>query len=403
MLKKYFPYFGVKNIAIYYLLAIFLNGWFVLPNWMFYFSTYLNKIEIGKIDGIAILAGILMEVPSGSISDLVGKKKTLLFGNFLIGLGCLSFILATNFTVFLAGNILTFIGFAFNSGSLEALAYDSLIESGKNDKYSIIISKYTFIATTTTIASTILGGLLYKFNPRYPFIAWLIFLIIAIFLIFLSREPKVDTIKVSLQNYFKQLSSGIRTLSSQRLRTFIVPIIFLYVFARLYQGIIRQSMAGHFGFNGETFAYLFGLTMIPAAFLSYKFDILVKKYGEKKLLLFILFTYLSAFTFALFANNFILGGTVFLFLMVAEYIAQPYISLIVNERIDSKYRVTTLSTLALISQIPYILLVLFAAHLTEVENIKSLYIFYFVGLLVVFLYSLFFVKKEKMKDSAIYP
>ncbi len=335
-----------------------------------------------------------MEVPTGAISDLLGKKITLIIGYLFELISCVIIISASSFRQFLWGQILMFIGFAFISGALEAFAYDSLAEKGLEKKYGTVISKYIFIAIAATIFSTFSGGFLYKIRPEFTFGFWIVFLIVAIGLLLFSTEPKVDTIKFSFKSYYHQLFSGVKTLFNVRLLNYIVPIIFITCLIKLYQGIVRQSIGADFGFTGESFSYLLGIIMVPAAFISYKFDRIKLLLGNKRLLLLILAMYGIAFATPLIIKNLWWGGLIFIVMMSAEKLGEPLISVLINDRVDSQHRATTLSTLALISQIPYIVLVLFFAKFTDIANIHWLYLLYTFVIAFGFIYSLVKVKKE---------
>ena len=56
--------------------------------------------------------------------------------------------------------------------------------------------------------------------------------------------------------------------------------------------------------------------------------------------------------------------TIFM-LFFAGTLAFPWASIVVNKEISAKYRATTLSTLALITKIPYVLLAVLAGNLVE--------------------------------------
>jgi len=378
MLNRYFPTFNLKNIGIYYLLGIFLHGWFILPNWVFYFSKYITLTQIGIVEGVAILVGVLMEVPSGALSDLFGKKKTIIFGSLVIILSCVVLIYAREFTHFLIGNVLMFIGFAFHSGATEAFAYDSMVEKKLEKNYDVVVSRHTSISIAATVFSTFIGGYLYGLNPIYPFVAWIIFSAVSVVLLIFAIEPGIDIVKLNFRNYIRHLGEGTMILFGEKLKLYLVTILGIAIFIKLYQGIVRQAIAADFTFTGETFGYLLGLIMIPTTLLSFKFDVLRKRFGDYVLLIGITSVMFISFTFALLAKNVIVGASIFFLLMLAEKLSQPLISVIVNQRIDSKHRATTLSALSLFSQIPYILLVFGFAYLTELKNIRILYIIYLV-------------------------
>jgi len=390
-----FPTYAIRNIKLYYWLGIFFNGWFVLPNWVFYFSKYISRTEIGIVEGIAILVGIIMEVPSGVIADLLGKKRTIIIGSIFQFLSCLIIILAHQFWQFLVGNILMFVGFAFQSGALEAFAYDSLKEKSQSHHYDVVIAKQTGIAIFTTVLATAIGGLLYAFNPSYPYYAWAIFIFISILILSKTTEPKVDTYTFTVTNYFRQLKEGIAGLFGKKLRTYLLPILAISILIKLYQGLVRQSMAAAFSFNGETFGYLLSVILIPGALVSFNFDRLRQYFGEKKLLILTLVAYALAFVLALLTRNIFVGGVIFLIIMLTERIAEPLTSVLINHRIDSKHRATILSTKALFAQIPYIILVLGFAQYTLPDKLNILFLIYIILIFTSLFHSLLFINRKR--------
>lgn len=344
---KILPSFGVKNINIYYWLGLLLNGWFILPNWVFYFARHISVKEIGLVEGVAVLVGILMEVPSGVLSDLLGKKKTIIVGSLFLITSCLILINATQFIHFLLGNITMFIGFSFQSGATEAFAYDSLKVVKKERFYDTVAAKHTSITIIATLISTFFGGLLFRFAPSAPFIAWAIFLFLSIVALSKAQEPDINTSRFSVKGYFHHLREGVMALFGSRLRNYLIPLLAIPIIIKLYQGLVRQSMAGYFGFTGETFGYLFALVSVPAIILSFHYGEIRQKLGNKSLLLIVFAAYALVFGIASTTTGLVVGGGLYLLLNVTENIARPLVSSLINERIDSKHRTTTLSTLSL--------------------------------------------------------
>lgn len=384
-IRRMFPSYGVPNIAIYYFLSIFLNGWFILPNWVFYFAQHISLVEIGIVEGVAVLVGLLMEVPSGALSDLLGKKRTILFGSLVIIVSCILLLQATEFIHFLLGNVLMFIGFSFHSGATEAFAYDSLVEHKKENSYDVVAARSTSLAIGASIVSTFVGGYLYGVNPGFPFVAWILFLSISVIILLFAKEPLVDSITFSTRSYLLHLREGVQTLFSVRLQKYIVVIMGLAILVKLNQGMVRQATAGDFGFTGETFGYVLAIITVPAIWLSFSFDRLRAKWGETGLLRIIMIAFIGAFCIPFIFKNPIGGIGLFFLLNTIEKFAQPLTSVVINSRIDSKHRATTLSTLALFSQIPYTILVLGFAQLTEPKYIGAIYSGYFILSVLLFI------------------
>lgn len=380
---KHFPSFGVNNIRLFYWLTLFINGWFILPNWVFYFRQFISQSQVGLVEGIAVLIGIIMEVPSGVLADLLGKRNTLIIGSLFQLLSCLILINSTQFVHFLIGNSIMFIGFAFHSGATEALAYDSLKEKKKADKYSEVIGKSSSITIAATLISTVIGGYLYGQSPTYPFYAWTIFLIFSILILIFMKEPEVDTVRFSFRNYLAHLKEGTITLFNKNLRPYLLSLFTFAIFIKLYQGIVRQSTAAYFGYTGETFGYLFAAISIPAIYVSFKFAQFRTRFGDQKLITFSLLAFMLAFLVAATTNNPLIGAAYYLVINSIENVAKPLTSTIINEHTDSKHRATTLSTLALFSQVPYILLVTLFANMTETSNLPRLFIVYGVVLVAI--------------------
>lgn len=381
-----FPTFGDKNIRLYYLLTIFMNGWFILPNWVFYFAQFISIPKIGIIDGLSKLVAIVLEVPSGSFADLVGKKRTLILGNLMFILSCTVLLLATNFVWLLIGNMVMFVGFAFVSGAKEAILYDSMIEIKQEKRYDEVLGKVNSIATFTTIISIFVGGGLFGIHPKLTFIAWMVFSSVATCILLFMSEPISDKKLTTSQEYLSKLQSGVSSIFSKSFFGFILPVLFFSMLIKSYEGVIRQNTGAYFGFTGETFGYMLAIIFIPTLFISYNYGKLTNIFKRHIEYLFVSL-YLIGFILILFTNTIIFGLISFLLVYVAQEIAKPYIVSLVNQNTESKHRATSLSTVSLFSEIPYMGIVIGMGFLIEPGTIRYLYIGH------IFLLSVYLLRK----------
>lgn len=387
------PYWNVKNIRIYYLLTILTNCWFMLPNWMFLYALYLTKQQIGVIEAVAIIMGILIEVPTGVFSDVFGKKISLILANALIFISAVVLSFANSYPLFLLGNCLVFLGFAFASGSYEAFGYDSLVEKGKEKEYDRVVSKSTALSLGASLISVLLGGWLFSFNPAYPMMAWAITSFIATVLMFFAKEPAVDTSKVSVSGYIHTLWDGVSSIFSIRFRDILIPVLVIAMLAKLHFGVVRQSTAMYFGFNGETFAYVLALAMLLTIFISSKFDRIKKKLGSHKILLYGLIGFIFINVLSALTSNRYVGFIYFFAFAVINIISEQASSVAANERLESKHRATSLSVIALFGKIPYVVLMFFFVYLTESSYIPTLTLGFATVSFLTLLYILLLEKK----------
>jgi MFS family permease len=371
--KITFPTFKDKNIHYYYLLTAFMNGWFILPNWVFYFAKFISIIQIGIIDGLSKVVAVFLEIPTGAISDLLGKKKTLIAGNAFFIISCLTLISATNFLWLLIGNIFMFIGFALVSGAKEALLYDSLIDIKKENHYDEVLGKVNSIATFVTIISIFVGGFLFRIEPRLTFVAWIVFSLISMAILFLMREPSTDEKEVSYSEYFSRLKSGVNSIFVKPVIAFVLPVLFLSMLMKSYEGVIRQNTGAFFGFTGETFGYMLALIAIPTLLVSYNYNKIAARLGKNIEYLFVSL-YLFGFMLVYLTNNVYFGLLSFLAVYSAQEMVKPFVYGLINRNTDSRHRATALSTVSLFSEFPYMVIVIFLGFILELDKIRFLYL-----------------------------
>lgn len=134
--------------------------------WMIWLTIQgFSLTHLGIMEGIFHLTKFLMEVPTGIVADLFGRKISRLFGRIFF-LGSL-FILyySRMMSVQCLGFALMAIAYNLESGAGEALIYDSLKQTGKEERYKKIAGINNAIFEAGTIFSLIVGG----YCPHYSF------------------------------------------------------------------------------------------------------------------------------------------------------------------------------------------------------------------------------------------
>ena len=120
-----------KNIALLYGFAFFDQFMIVIALWVPYLTTQgismRQFMELQAVFALVILAG---EVPSGLLSDLWGRKKTLLLGSTLKAVSFSLLPLWSSYEGFLFYHLTMGIALSMISGGDVALLYDSYLAAG---------------------------------------------------------------------------------------------------------------------------------------------------------------------------------------------------------------------------------------------------------------------------------
>ena len=85
--------------------------------------------EVGLLLLAGQLAGFVLEVPSGYISDKIGHRKALVISHAFLIFSTVGFIMANNLTILILASVLLSGGFAFHSGTGNAFMHETLKNS----------------------------------------------------------------------------------------------------------------------------------------------------------------------------------------------------------------------------------------------------------------------------------
>jgi MFS family permease len=149
-----------KNIRLLYGFSFFDPFMIVIPVWVPYLATQgismRQFMELQAVFALVILCG---EVPSGLLSDLWGRKKTLLLGSTLKAVTFSMLPFLTTYEGFLLYHLLMAIALSLISGGDVALLYDSyLAVGGEKSRGAAVLGNAKLAEQTGTAVSALLGG-----------------------------------------------------------------------------------------------------------------------------------------------------------------------------------------------------------------------------------------------------
>ncbi len=153
----------------------------------------LSLTEILLLQGLFSLATLVMEYPSGYLSDRLGYRFSLNLASVIGIAGWSLYTVAGTFGEVLLAEILLGFSFAFISGSDSALLFESLRQSGQEEDYARYDGRMAGAGQIGEAAGAVFAGVLYATAPLLPFFVqigvWLLALIISRSLVEVPAEP----------------------------------------------------------------------------------------------------------------------------------------------------------------------------------------------------------------------
>lgn len=373
-----------RNIRFFLITTFF--QWFYVPIgvWVLIWGHYFSWQEISSATALGMFVSLLLELPSGALADVVGRKKTILFGRILGVAGFAILSIAVTMPLLVLGLILYQANWAFESGALSALLYDSLKENGvEKEFYQKTEADGFFFATMGMAVASLLGGYLYTIGPHVPYMATTVVAVAAFMTALGLEEPKLDTIKVSFRSYLQQNWDGfthifrnplIRAVSLfSILIDFVAYVGLWYLFEpRLAEGGFPATWMGML-VAGSYVMRAFGTKLIP----------LVMRLGDRTIPLF-----LTLFQMIGSALSFIdsKGGAIASVYSrkMSDGFRKPILSRLQNEEIASRYRATSLSAISLLSSGTIAAAGPITGYFMDTFSVRvTLGAFFFVGLVLV--------------------
>ncbi len=112
----------------------------------------LSFFEIGLLVGFRELCINLLEVPSGAVADLYGKRRAMIFSFLSYIASFVVFALSTSFTMLFGAMFLFSIGEAFRTGTHKAMIFEWLRIDGRADEKTVV---YGFTRSWSKIGSAV--------------------------------------------------------------------------------------------------------------------------------------------------------------------------------------------------------------------------------------------------------
>ena len=253
----------------------------------YYKSNDLNSTQIFTIQAAYALSILLLEVPSGYLADVIGRKKTLILGAIFMPVGLGVYVFTSSFFTFILAEFIIAVGNSMRSGCDSAFIYDTAIELKAESEYKKYEGRSAFYTRIGTAMSSVLGGIAALLTLNLPFYinigTSLLMLPLALSLI----EPKRDMLqsKNPLKDILQVCSSSYTNPRLRLLMLFSALILSSGVIGIWSYFLYYESLGISVGY----FGLLFAAFQVSSAIGSRKAHSLEKILGLKNVLTLVLF------------------------------------------------------------------------------------------------------------------
>ena len=366
--------------------------------WVIYLSQMgLSLVQIGLCESIFHISSMLFELPSGVLADRFTYKRMLNLSRVAALISSAMMLWQGGFWWFALSFVISAWSYNLQSGTLEALVFESLKEVDQTSLYAKITSKMNSIIEVTSTGGLIFAGLLTQGHMVWAYWIALVLALLGIFSVFKMKEPKnhqdyeqTNTIVSIIKNAGSLVKNDRNLLSLMLFDGVIQTLISTYYY------YFQNEMVVH-NFPGWLVTLCLAGSAL-AAVIAISISPRLLKLPQRSLLLG-LTTLLAVSLLAAFNGQKVVLGIIFFITYGITALIPPVFNVYYNEKIPSEQRATLLSVASLIFSVTMV--VMFPLMGWVVSKISFSVAFGFLGIIVLLatFWLAYLTRKSKTKAS----
>ena len=199
-----------------------------------YFAAITGSLTLGMtVFSIVMISSAVFEVPTGVISDLVGRRRTFILGSLMSVVAVTLYALSHSFWLLACGAIFQGASRAFFSGNNEALLHETLAQEKREHEFPELLGKTRSMYQLAEAIAALIGGLLAIWSLRLAVWTSIFPQILCLVVSFFFVEPKI--VEHVTTNVFSHMRDALKQfVSNARLR--------LVSFSSIIQFGVGESM-----------------------------------------------------------------------------------------------------------------------------------------------------------------
>lgn len=156
-----------------------------------------------------------LEVPTGAVADVFGRKWSMVLGALCAAAGALLYVATRSLPVFLVAEIVYAVAYTLVSGAEDAVAYDSLLELGEPHRAPRVVAHMESGKLFGIIAGALGGSVIAaRWGVAAPMAAQAIPAVVGALVAGTLAEPAVHRADATRDAYTRMLLAGVRRLAA---------------------------------------------------------------------------------------------------------------------------------------------------------------------------------------------
>ena len=227
--------FKLTDIRRYYLYRGLIKRIVVPIVFIYFLANGLSLVQIGYIIAISTIVGIILEVPSGAIADMLGHKRTLITSSLLQALSMLLFIVLPGFYGMLIAATVYWGSGTLMTGTHDAFFYELLEKRKQTHLYKKYWGRAFAVANGMGVIFLSISSLLYAIHPYIPFVIGVLQFILSAYFIHSIKDGS-DTHSVEKEEGFSRFWVGVK--KNKHLLSPRHPFFWVAIYQASFFGII---------------------------------------------------------------------------------------------------------------------------------------------------------------------
>lgn len=382
-----------RNLTLYPWVAFAQGLVFWQAVWFLYFQNTLSAAQAILLYVVFDIAVTVLEVPSGYMSDRLGRRITLMASASCGVAGAVLLATGASYLAFAIAQILIGAATAFSSGTGSSLLYESLHAEGRTDEVEtqeLKVWRFSFVALAL---SAVTGGVLAQIAQTAPFYAGAITAIAMLLLVVGLHEP--PRANGSTPPVSRQLSLLRIAFSSPVLNwLFVLSTVMyvcshvIYVFGQpyIFEALLTRGLEGNAPVISGMVSAVMMLISVATSIIALRIR---RQLGLHTILLLAFGIQIGLMGILALTNSML--AIAFLFLrMVPDSLSTPFVMARIQPELSSDMRATYLSLQSFVGRIMLATTLYFASFTSSdvgqmaYDEIRALLVWYIVAALVVF-------------------